>query len=42
MRLYDIVSKVVLDYLPINESNLIDVIIKLENEKIYLSEAGAN
>lgn len=38
-ELYDIVSKVVLDYLPINESNLIDVIIKLENEKIYLSEA---
>ncbi len=33
------IVKIINDYLPVNESNLIDIILKLEDEKINLSEA---
>lgn len=36
---YDQIVEIVNEYLPINESNLIDVILKLEDEDINISEA---
>ncbi|HZK42726.1 MAG TPA: ATP-binding protein [Syntrophomonadaceae bacterium] len=35
---FELVTKIINDYLPLNESNLIDIILRLEKEEINLSE----